>query len=231
MKRDKRDAILHYSHLIYEKGWVANHEGNLSVRLGPDRFLCTPTSFSKADVTERDLIVVDIEGNRLRGFRNRFSEFALHAAIYRRRPDVAAVVHAHPPSATAFAVTGRGLGRPIVAEAVVSLGPVVPLVPFAVPGTQESTANLDPFLDVFDVLMLENHGVFAYGDDLEMAVLRLEYCEHLADIERRALQIGTPRYLQWNEIQPLLDARKRAGLGPEARGMSRDAAYAAWFQR
>jgi len=230
MMRDKREAILHYSHLVYEKGWVANHEGNLSVRVGADRFLCTPTSFSKADVSERDLIVVDVEGNRVRGFRNRFSEFSLHAAIYRQRPDVAAVVHAHPPNATAFSVVGRGLPRPIVAEAVVSLGPVVPLVPFAVPGSAEATANLAEFLDVFDVLILENHGVFAYGADLEQAFLRLEYCEHLADIERRALQIGTPRHLAWAEIQPLLDARRRAGLGPESRGISRADAYERWFR-
>lgn len=228
--RDRREAILHYSRLIYEKGWVANHEGNLSVRIGPGRYLITPTSFSKADVTERDLLIVDDDGAVLRGFRRRFSEFALHAHIFAARPDVQAVVHAHPPSATAFSVVGEGLMRPIVAEAVVSIGPVVPLVPFAVPGTPEATANLDPFLQNFDVLILQNHGVFAYGDDLEQAFLRLEYCEHLADIERRARQLGTPRHLSWETIQPLLDARKRAGLGPEARGVSRDEAYGRYFR-
>lgn len=230
MMRDRREAILHYSRLIYEKGWVANHEGNLSVRIGPGRYLITPTSFSKADVTERDLLIVDDDGAVLRGFRRRFSEFALHAHIFAARPDVQAVVHAHPPSATAFSVVGEGLMRPIVAEAVVSIGPVVPLVPFAVPGTPEATANLDPFLQNFDVLILQNHGVFAYGDDLEQAFLRLEYCEHLADIERRARQLGTPRHLSWETIQPLLDARKRAGLGPEARGVSRDEAYGRYFR-
>lgn len=230
MNRDKREAMLHYSHLIYEKGWVANHEGNLSARLGPDRFLITPTSFSKADITERDLLIVDAGGNRLRGFRNRFSEFALHSAVFERRPDVNAVVHAHPPNATAFSVVGRGLERPIIAESVVSLGPVVPLVPFALPGTPASIAGLTELVDVFDVVILQNHGVFAFGTDLEQAFLRLEYCEHLADIERRARQLGEPRYLGWDEVQPLLDARKRAGLGPEARGMSRESAYAPWFR-
>ncbi len=227
--RDKRETILHYSRLVYEKGWVANHEGNLSVRLGPNQYLITPTSFSKADIEERDLVVVDSEGNVVRGFRRRFSEFAIHSHIFARRPDVNAVVHAHPPSATAKSVIGEGLERPMIAESVVSLGPVVPLVPFAVPGSPESTSNLDRFLPVFDVLILQNHGVFAYGTDLEQAFLRLEYCEHLAEIERRARQIGTPQYLDWATIQPLLDARKRAGLGPEARGMSRDEAYGSWF--
>lgn len=225
MSRDKREALLHYASTIWERGWVANHEGNLSVRLGPGRFLCTPTSFCKADITERDLIVVDDEGQRLRGFRRPFSEFALHRAVYEARPDVQAVIHAHPRSSTAFSVLGRGLERPIVGEAVVSIGPTVPLVPFAVPGTSAVTSNLTPYLERFDVLIMENHGVLSFGDDPEQAYLRMEYCEHLADIERRALQIGQPRYLTWSEIQPLLDKRKRAGLGPEARGMSRREAY------
>jgi L-fuculose-phosphate aldolase len=230
MKRDKREALLHYASTIWERGWVANHEGNLSVRLGPGRFLCSPTSFSKVDITERDLIVVDDEGNRLRGFRRPFSEFALHRAVYEHRPDANAVIHAHPRSSTAFSVVGRGLPRPIVAEAVVSIGPVVPLVPFAAPGTRAFTANLVDYLERFDVLILENHGVLSFGDDLEQAYLRLEYCEHLADIERRALQIGEPRYLGWDEIQGLLDKRRRVGLGPEARGMSREDAYGRFFR-
>lgn len=223
--RDKREALLHYAKILWERGWVANHEGNLSTRLGADQFLCTPTSFSKADVTARDLIVVDAEGKRIRGFRGAFSEFALHRVAFDHRPDVGAVIHAHPPNATALSVVGQGLDRPMIAESVVSLGPVVPLVPFGLPKTAEFTRNLEPFLARFDVLILENHGVLAFGDDLEQAYLRLEYCEHLADILRRARQLGTPRYLEWGQIQGLLDSRKSAGLGPEARGMSREEAY------
>lgn len=231
MKRDKRDAILHYAHTVWERGWVANHEGNLSVRLGADQFLCTPTSFSKIDIAARDLIVVDGEGQRIRGFRRPFSEFALHRAVFDARPDVGAVIHAHPPNATALSVVGRGLDQPMIAESVVSLGPVVPLVPFALPKTSAFTENLRPFLGRFDVLILESHGVLAFGDDLEQAYLRLEYCEHLADILRRASQLGTPKFLSWDEIQPLLDSRRNAGLGPEARGMSRDEAYREFFAR
>lgn len=226
--RDKREALLHYSRVVWERGWVANHEGNLSARLGPEQYLCTPTSFSKADISARDLIVVDAKGGRVRGFRGTFSEFALHRVVFEHRPDVGAVIHAHPPNATALSVVGEGLQRPMIAESVVSLGPVVPLVPLGLPRTPEFTSNLLPFLSRFDVLIMENHGVLAFGDDLEQAYLRLEYCEHLADILRRARQLGTPRFLAWDQIQGLLDARKAAGLGPEARGMSREEAYGAW---
>lgn len=225
MKRDKREEILHYSRTLWERGWVANHEGNLSVRLGRGQYLCTPTSFSKREVTDRDLIIVDDEGNRLRGFRRPFSEFALHRSVFEARPDVKAVIHAHPRSATALSIVGEGLARPMIAESVVSLGPVVPLVRFAMPKTAAFTANLEPYLSRFDVVILENHGVLSYGDDLEQAYLRLEYCEHLADILRRARQLGAPRFLSWEDVQPLLDSRKKAGLGPEARGMTRDEAY------
>lgn len=225
MTRDLREALVHYSRLFYEKGWVANHEGNLSSRFGEGRYLLTPTSFSKADVEDRDLIVVDSAGKVLRGFRRPFSEFALHRTVYEVRPDVQAVVHAHPPAATAFSVTGRGLDRPIIAESVVSIGPKVPLVPFALPGTPGFTDELRSYLEYFDVLILENHGVLAFGDSPEQAFLRLEYCEHLADIEQRAMAIGTVRYLSDEEIRPLLDRRKAAGLGPEARGIARIKAY------
>lgn len=225
MMLDKREAILRYSTTVWERGWVANHEGNLSTRLGPEQFLCTPTSFSKRDVAERDLIIVDADGALVRGFRRPFSEFALHRAVYAARPDVGAVIHAHPPNATALSVVGRGLEQAFIAESVVSLGPTIPLVPFALPKSAEFTGALLPFLPRFDVLILENHGVLAFGDHLEQAYLRLEYCEHLCDVWCRAEKLGTPRTLSWAELQPLLDARKAAGLGPEARGMTRDQAY------
>ncbi len=223
--RDVREALLHYSHLIYEKGWVANHEGNLTVKVSADRFLCTPTAFSKADIQERDLIEVDRERTVLRGFRRPFSEFSIHRAIYEARPDVRAVIHAHPPSATAFAVCGRGLDRAIIAESVVSIGPAVPCVPYAIPGSVEERELVARFATRYDVLILGNHGVVAFGDDLEQAFLRLEYCEHLAHIERLAMQVGRPRFLSWKDVDILLDRRKAAGLGPEARGMTREEAY------
>lgn len=223
--RDSRESILHYTQLIYQKGWVANHEGNLTCRLGTERFLSTPTAFSKADIAERDLIEIDRDRTVLRGFRRPFSEFQLHRAIYDARPDVNAVIHAHPLNATAFSVLGRGLDRAIIAESVVSIGPGIPCVPFAMPGSAEERDIVSRFATRYDVLILGNHGVIAFGDDLEQAFLRLEYCEHLAQIERMAMSMGSVRYLGWRDVEVLLDRRKAAGLGPEARGMSREEAY------
>lgn len=222
---DAREELIHYSRLVYQKGWVANHEGNLTVRYANGRFVSTPTAFSKADVSERDLIEIDEDKNVLRGFRRPFSEFSLHMAIYRSRADARAVIHAHPPAATALAVIGRGLDRPMIAESVVSLGPAVPCLPFFLPGSADETQAVAKTAERFDVFLLGNHGVVACGETLEQAFLRLEYVEHLADIEHRALTMGTPRYLSWAQIQPLLDRRKSAGLGPESRGMTREEAY------
>lgn len=223
--RNVREQLVRYSQLVYQKGWVANHEGNLSYKIGEGRYAATPTAFSKRDVSERDLIDVDDEKNVLRGIRRPFSEFSMHLAAYKARKDVRAVIHAHPPSTTAYACLGRGLSRPMIAESVVSLGPVIPLIPFALPGSPAQLEQISNTLLIHDVLILENHGLLAVGDSLEQAFLRMEYVEHLIDIESKALVLGTPRYLKWGEIQGLLDSRKRAGLGPESRGMTRDEAY------
>jgi L-fuculose-phosphate aldolase len=213
-----RSQVVSVSRALHARAWVANHDGNVSVRLGPNRILCTPTAVSKGDVREDWLIVVDDAGALVSGARRPFSELALHRAAYEARPDVQAVVHAHPPNATAFAVAGRGLDRPIIAEAVVSLGPRVPLVPYALPGSPASVDGPRDALGVYDAVLLGNHGVLTVGADLEQALLRMELVEHLARIERLAHQLGGPNYLPDADVQRLLDARARAGLGPEARG-------------
>ncbi len=213
-----RAEVVRYANALHGRGWVANHDGNVTARLSDDRFIATPTAVSKGDVVDSWLIVVDETGKRVSGERRSFSEFAMHRAAYEARADVSAVIHAHPPNATAFSVIGRGLERPILAEAVVSIGPRVPLAPFALPGSEGALDELQRLLAVYDVVILENHGVLTVGPTLEHAYLRMELVEHLARIERLALQMGTPRYLSQAEVQPLLDKRTKAGLGPEARG-------------
>ena len=220
MSRELRRDIVRYAHLVYAKGWVANHDGNLTCRQGPDRFLATPTSFSKGDVTESDLVVVDGDGTKVSGKRRSFSEMALHLAVYRTRPDVQAVVHAHCPYATAMSVAGVGLEQPFLAEAVVSIGPKVPLVPFALPKTPEWVAGVQSHAAIYDAVILENHGVMAWGDNLEQAFLRMELVEHLAMISHHAMAFGGPRPLDPAHLTSLLEARTRAGLGPVARGVS-----------
>jgi len=217
-RRELEGEVVDYSHRLHARGWVANHDGNITVRLEPGRFLATPTAVSKAAVTRDMLIVVDADGKVVSGRRKPFGELELHLLVYRHRPDVAAVIHAHPPTATGLAVAGIPVRSDLLAEPVVSLGAQVPLVPYARPRTPESTLNLAPALDEHDVVCLESHGVLACGPDLETAFLRLELVEHLARIQLVAMQVGSLRALPDADVAALLEARTKAGLGKKGRG-------------
>lgn len=216
-RRQLEDQVVDFSQRLHRSGWVANHDGNVTVRLGADRFLATPTALSKACVTREQLIVVDGAGKVVSGTKKPFGELELHLAVYRARADVQAVLHAHPPTATGFAVAGHELVPAIMAEPVVSLGAVIPLVPFARPRTPQATAALVPALDDADALLLAQHGVLTVGPDLETAFLRMELVEHLAKITLVANQLGGARMLPAADIEPLLEARAKAGLGKAAR--------------
>jgi L-fuculose-phosphate aldolase len=199
------------------RGWVANHDGNVSIRLPEGRYLCTPTAVGKAEVTLELLVIVDGQGKLVSGKARPFSEMGLHLQVYRARPDVKAVIHAHPPTATGLAVAGSGLlAQPFLYEAVVSLGASIPTVPPAMPGKAAEEA-LRPFLEAHDVVLLGNHGVLAWGPDLINAFYRLELVEHLARIAMAASQAGGIRTLDPGVVAQLLEARRKAGLGPEAR--------------
>jgi L-fuculose-phosphate aldolase len=212
MSADARQQMVRYAHRLHAAGWVANHDGNLSARLRPGRFLCTPTAISKADVDLAGLVEVDDAGKRVAGGKP-FGEIGLHMTLYRRRADAAAVIHAHPPQATALACSGVNLiERPFIAEAVVSLGVRIPLVPFAAPGPAACEA-LAGVAGEADVALLGNHGVIAWGTDLEQAYLRLELVEHLARIAIAAQAVGGVQALPEAAIRPLLEARAKAGLG------------------
>jgi len=202
---------------LHRMGWVANHDGNVTARLEPGRYLATPTATSKADITADGLLVVDEGGARITGRGKPFSELSLHLAVYRARPDVNAVVHAHPPTATGFAVAGLALDVPMLAEQVVSLGPRVPLVPFGAPGAGAVQA-LEPYLREVDAVLLTGNGALAWGRDLEQAYLRLELVEHLAKIALVARQLGGARPIPSAAMPALLEARRKAGLGLAAEG-------------
>ena len=217
-ERLRRAELVDYSHRLHQRGWVANHDGNLSAGIADGRFLCTPTATSKAEVTGESLLIVDAAGTRISGTAKPFSELGLHMCVYKHRPDVQAVVHAHPPHATALAASGRCLDQPFLAEAVVSLGPVIPLVPVSAPGPS-AVAMLEPYVALYDVVLIVGNGVLAWGDSVEQAYLRLELCEHLARITLLAQPLGGPKPLPAALLPALLEARRRAGLGPEARGV------------
>ena len=212
-----RSQIVEASQRMHSRGWVANHDGNLSVRLPDGRFLATPTAFSKADVTADSLVIVDAGGAVVAGRNRVFSEMAIHLAVFKARPDVQAVVHAHAPHATALGACGRAL-ETFLPEAVVSLGPSVPLVPLSAPGGA-AVAALTPYVVQYDAVLVAGNGVFAWGDSVEQAYLRLELVEHLSRIALLALPIGGVKPLPATMMPALLEARRKAGLGPEARGV------------
>lgn len=206
-----RQELVRYSLAMHAAGFVANHDGNLSVRVADDRIVCTPTAFSKADVTLDDLVVVDAAGTKLSGRRRPFSELVLHRAVYDARPDALAVVHAHPPFATAFGAAGKPLPHPFLPEAVVSLGAAVPTVPLTPPGKPAADA-LAPFVRRCDAVLLAGNGALAWGPTLELAWLRLELVEHLARIAHAALPLGGVQPLPAAMVTALLAARAKAGL-------------------
>jgi L-fuculose-phosphate aldolase len=211
-----RAEMVAASHALHANGWVANHDGNLTHRLGEGRYLATPTAVSKGAVVPEMLIVVDEAGQVVEGTRKGFSEFKLHAAAYRARPDVDCAIHAHPPTATGFAVAGVELGEPFLAEPVVSIGPRIPLVPFGMPGDSALDTALATALESADVLLLANHGVLVVGPDFETCMLRMELLEHICKIALVARQLGGAVALPPGLVEGL--AKKHRGLFPREGG-------------
>ncbi len=212
-----RRDLVRYSHAMYAAGWVANHDGNLSARVAPDRVVCTPTAFSKADVGLDDLLVVSSDGTRIAGRHRPFSELALHRAVYAQRPDVQAVVHAHPPFATAFGAAGQAIPHPFLPEAVVSLGATLPLVPLTAPG-QPSVDALRPWITRCDAVVIAGNGVLTWGPSLELAYLRMELVEHLARIAHGAVALGGVKPLPQSLTDALVSKRAKAGLAAPDEG-------------
>jgi L-fuculose-phosphate aldolase len=216
-RKELEDQLVHYSHQMHRMGWVANHDGNVSVCLSEDRFLITPTALSKATITRSQLIVVNEQSQVISGRHKPFSELALHLYIYRNRQDVRVVMHSHAPYATGLAVSGQEVLPTMLPEAIVSLGERIPLIPYAAPKTPEWTMNLGPYMNDADACTLENHGVLSFGPDLETAYLRMELVEHLARIQCIAKQAGEVRTVPQEDVENLLKARTKAGLGAAAR--------------
>jgi L-fuculose-phosphate aldolase len=199
---------------LHERGWVANHDGNVTARDG-SKLVATPTATSKRLVTDRSLIELDAKGQVV-GHGKVFGEIGLHLVVYERRPDVHCVVHAHPPHATAISASrGNPIDVPFIAEALVSLGPKVPKIPYAQPG-DAAKAALAPWCELVDAVILGNHGVLAWGGDPEQALLRLELVEHLARIAIAAAPLGGVEPLPASAIQPMLAARAKANIGRAA---------------
>ncbi len=222
--KDIKAEIVRYCQRMDQKGWVANHDGNITVRLSGGSFAATPTARAKFDLREDDLIELDAAGKKVAGNGAPFSEFAVHARVYKAREDVQAVVHAHPPDATAVGCANQEMMTWAIPEAIVSLGPGVPLTGLALPNSDALWSELDPLLAHYDAVMCGGNGVFAWGKSLEQAFLRLELVEHLAKIFQKSLSLGGPKMLPPAEVAALLRKRKDAGLALPA-----DPARPQWF--
>ena len=188
---------------IYQKGFVASNDGNVSLRMSEDEILATPTNMSKGDISPDQLIKVNMKGEVIAGFLKPSSELKLHIRIYEKRADVGAVVHAHPPISTGFAVAGISLEQRAIPEVIATLGGV-PLAPYNTPSTDELARSIDEFIDRHDAILLSNHGVVAAGPDVYEAYYKLERVEHSAHIIWVARTLGGERPLDDSEYDKLI---------------------------
>jgi L-fuculose-phosphate aldolase len=198
---------------LYERGYIVATEGNLSVRLEEGRILTTPTCMNKGMLDPEDLVITDLEGKHLAGSHKVSSELAMHLLIYRERPDVRAVCHAHPPTATGFAAAGRALDQAVLPEVIVTLGQI-PLARYGTPGTPELTATLVPLVPHYDAILLANHGAVTCGPDLMTAFFRMETVEQFAKITLVGELAGQVTLLSSRDVAKLLAARSRYGVTP-----------------
>jgi L-fuculose-phosphate aldolase len=214
-ERDLRDDIVKVGRLVFEKGWVAANDGNISIRLDDRRILATPTGVSKGMLHPDDLIIVDYEGNKLEGRLERTSEIAMHLTIYGMRDDIKSVVHAHPPVATGFATAGLSLNKALLPEVVIGLG-CVPLADYGLPGTPALTEPMLPLIPRYDAILLANHGAVSYGKDVLQAYFRMETVEHFARINFVAEMLGGAKVLPKLEVEKLFTSRTRYGVASRA---------------
>lgn len=214
-EQDLRQQIVAVGKLVFEKGWVAANDGNISIRLDDGRILVTPTGVSKGMMRPDDLIVCDAGGKKLCGARGCTTEILMHTAIYDLRPDVWSVVHAHPPVSTGFAAAGRALDVALLPEVVVGLG-CVPLAAYGLPGTPALTDGMLPLIPKYDAILLENHGVVCSGEDVWQGFYRMETVEHFARILLVAELAGGAKVLPRSEVLKLFDSRERYGVRSRA---------------
>ena len=196
---------------LLDRGFVAATDGNISLRLDPRRILSSPTAMCKGMMAPDDLVVTDMDGRKISGRRNPSSELAMHLLIYRRRPDINAVCHAHPLVATGYAAAGVPLNKALLSEAVLALG-CVPVARYGTPGTAELTDAIEPLVQSYDAILMANHGVVTCGQDLLTAFFRMETTEHFARVALVTELLGKQVLLSGEDVEKLLAARARYGL-------------------
>ena len=210
-----RADIVEIGRRMYARGYTASNDGNISVRLGSDRLLMTPKSVCKGFMTPDMMCVTDLDGRKLQGERDPSSEMLMHLEVYRQRPDVQAVVHAHPPIATGFAVAGIPLDRAVLAEVLTTLGSV-PIAAYATPSTKELPEAVRKYIRAHDGMLLANHGALTVGGDLYSAYFKMETVEHFAKISLVARLLGRENLISREEVMRLQELRGTYGIAAPA---------------
>jgi L-fuculose-phosphate aldolase len=206
-----RADIVEVGRRMYARAYTASNDGNISVRLGGDRLLMTPKSVCKGFMTPDMMCVTDLDGRKLQGDRDPSSEMLMHLEVYRQRPDVQAVVHAHPPIATGFAVAGIPLNRAVLAEVLTTLGSI-PIAEYATPSTKELPEAVRKYIKAHDGMLLANHGALTVGADLFAAYYKMETIEHFAKISLVARLLGNENLIAREEVERLQQLRGTYGI-------------------
>ncbi len=214
-----RRAIVDVCRRLYQRGLIAGSDGNVSVRLNDQCVLVTPSGLSKVDVTVDDLVEVAMDGTHLRGTHRASSEIAMHLQLYKTRMDIGAVVHAHPPTATAFSVANEPIVSNVLPELLVQVGAVV-AVPYATPGTPALSAALEPYLASHNAFLLANHGATTVGPSLRVAHQRMESLEHGARILLMARLLGRVNTLSASQVEALVHAPSQLTTSENGGGTS-----------
>lgn len=212
-KKEMTQQILDIGKRIWQREYVAANDGNITVKISDDEFLTTATGVSKGFMTEEMIITVNGKGDVIEN-NPKFkpsSEVKMHMEVYKMRPDVGAVVHAHPPYTTAFAVLSKPLDKFILPEAIITLG-VVPVAKYATPSTMEIPESIRPYLDKSDAFLLQNHGALTVGVDLQTAYFRMETLEHYAKILHLAQSAGEINCIEGKELEDLINIREKLNV-------------------
>ncbi len=203
-----KEEICRVGHALYNLGFVAANDGNISYKASENEYYCTPSGVSKGVLTPDMICKVDKDGNKLEGRLNPSSEIKMHMRVFRERPDVTAVVHAHPPVATAFTVAGIELNQYILPEAILSIGNV-PTCKYGTPSTMEIPDSLMPYIHKHDAFLLENHGALTVGCDLNKALFVMEEVEFNAKICKHAMELGAVREIPHDKLLELMVLREK----------------------
>lgn len=203
-----RREICQYGKKVYNKGFVAATDGNISMRMMTDRMFITPSSSCLGSMNVNDLVYVDFNGQVLQSSRNPSSELPMHLEIYKKRPDVNAIIHTHPSISTAFTIAGENFSQPVLPELILGIGDV-PIAKYATPSTPESAVVISELIKNHDVIILDHHGVVTVGENLQKALFKLEKLEHAASTLLAAKQLGNINPLNPADIEKLHEIRQK----------------------